>query len=161
MTCFVNVSRQWNIISSSSPCSLAGGPSHLIASSTFIVNVFHSPLFSAVVFHSWPFVPALSRSRLTQSFHRSFGLPLLLLPPSSAFHAPFDSLSSPILYTCPAHLILLPATFIFRCFFHANRFSQFLHLPYILLGYFAYSSDPVVCCCLHLHVSVPVFPTRI
>ena len=104
--------------SSSSPCSLAGwGPSHLIASSIFIVNVLHFPLFSAVIFHSWPFVPALSRSRLTQSFHRSFGLPLLLLPPSSAFHALFDSLSSPILCTCPVHLILLPATFIFRWFF--------------------------------------------
>ena len=88
----------------------------MIASSTFIVNVLHFPLSSAVVFHSWPFVPALSRSRLTQSFYRSFGLPLLLLPPSSAFHALFDSLSSPILCICPAHLILLPATFIFRCF---------------------------------------------
>ena len=74
-------------------------------------------LSSAVVFHSLSFVPALSRSRLTQSVHRSFGLPLLLLPPSSAFYALFDSLSSPILCTCPAHLILLPATFIFRCFF--------------------------------------------
>ena len=74
----------------SSPCFLAGwGPSHLIASSTFIVNVLHFPLSSAVVFHSWLFVPALSRSRLTQSFHCSFGLPLLLLPPSSAFHALF------------------------------------------------------------------------
>ena len=105
-------------ISSSSPCSLAGwGPSHLVASSTFIVNVLHLPLTSAVVIHSWPFVPALSRSRLTLSFYRSFGLPLLLLPPSSAFHALFDSLSSPILCTCPAHLIQLPATFIFRCLF--------------------------------------------
>ena len=69
-----------------------------------------------MVFHSWLFIPALSRSRLTQSFHHIFGLPLLL-PPSSAFHALFDSLSSLILCTCPAHLILLPATFIFRCFF--------------------------------------------
>ena len=95
------------------PC---GGPSHLVASSTFIVNALHLLLSSVVVFHSWLFVPALSRSRLTLSFHHSFGLPLLLLPPSSAFHALF-SLSSPILCTCPAHLILLPATFIFRCFF--------------------------------------------
>ena len=143
-------SRQ-KYLSSSSPCSLAGwGPSHLIASSTFIVNVPYFPLSSVVVFHSWPFVPALSRSHLTQSFHHSFGLPLLLLPPSSAFHALFDSLSSPILCTCPAHLILLPATFIFRCFFHANLFSQFLHLPSIFLGYFAYSSDPVVFYNLHL-----------
>ena len=101
--------------SSSSPCGW--GPSHLIASSTFVVNDLHFPLSSVMVFHSWPFVPALSRSCLTQSFYRSFGLPLLLLPPSSAFNALFDSLSSPIHCTCPAHLILLQATFIFRCFF--------------------------------------------
>ena len=101
------------LLSSSTPCSLAGwGPRHLVASSTF--NSL--PLSSAMVFHSWPFVPALSRSRLTQSFHHSFGLPLLLLPPSSAFQALFDSLSSLILGTCPARLILLLATFIFRCF---------------------------------------------
>ena len=125
------------------------GPSHLIASSTFVVNVLHFPLCSAVVFHSWLFIPALSRYRLKQSFHRRFGLPLLLLPPSSAFHALFDSLSSPILCTCPAHLILLPATFICR-FFHANLFSQLLHLPSVFLGYFAYCSDPVVFCYLLL-----------
>ena len=45
----------------SSPCSLAGwGPSHLVASSTFIVNALHLPLSSAMVFHSWLFIPALS-----------------------------------------------------------------------------------------------------
>ena len=103
----INTQTDTCAISSSSPCSLVGwGPSHLIASSTFIVNVLHLPLSSAVVFHSWSFIPAC----FTQSFHRSFGLPLLLLPPSSAFRALFDSLSSPILCTCPAHLILLPAT---------------------------------------------------
>ena len=97
---------------------LAGwGPTHLVASSTFFVNSLHVPLSSAMIIHSWPFIPALSRSRLTQSFHHSFGLPLLLLPPSSASHALFDSLSSPILCTCPAHLILLPTAFTFRCFF--------------------------------------------
>ena len=121
-------------MSYSSPYSLAGwGPSHLVASSTFIVNSLHLPLSSAMVFHSWLFVPALSRSRLTQSFHRSFGLPVLL-PPSSAFQALFNSLSSPILCTCPAHIILFPTTFIFRCFF-----SQFLHLIFLL----SVSSPPV------------------
>ena len=69
-----------------------------------------------MIFHSWPFVPALAKSRLTLSFHRSFGLPFLLLPPASAFHALFDSLSSLILCTCPAHLILLPTTFILGVF---------------------------------------------
>ena len=97
-------------------CSLAGwGPRHLAASSTFIVNALHLPLSSAMVFLSWPFVPALSRSRLTQFFHCSFGLPLLL-----CHHLLLSILFltvCPILCTCPAHLILLPATFIFRCFF--------------------------------------------
>ena len=102
------------------PCVV--GPSHLVASSTFVVNYPHLPLSSVMVFHSWLFVPALWRSRLTQSFHRSFCLPLLLLPPSSAFHALFDRLSSPILCTCPAHLILLPTTVIFNS---ANTSTQF------------------------------------
>ena len=87
---------------------------------------------SAMVFHSWPFVPALSKSRLTLSFHRIFGLPLLLLPLSSAFHALFDIMSSLILCTCPAHLILLPTTFSFRCFF---SFQSLLSIPYIFLLY--------------------------
>ena len=118
---------------SSSPCSLAGwDPSHLVAS-TFIVNVLHFPLSSAVVFQTWLFVPALSRSRLTQSFHRSFGLPLLLLSPSSAFLGLFDSLSSPIL--CPAYFMFCSTLGVF----HANIFSQFLHLPSIFLGYFPFS----------------------
>ena len=51
-------------------------PSQLLSSS-----------FSSIIFNSSPFVPGLSRSHLTLSFHRSFGLPLLLLSPSSAFHA--------------------------------------------------------------------------
>ena len=37
----------------------------------------------------------LSKYLLTQFLHINFGLPLLLLPPSSVFHAPFINLSSP------------------------------------------------------------------
>ena len=87
---------------------------------------------SAMVFHSWPFVPAISKSRLTLSFHRIFGLPLLLLPLSSASHALFDIMSSLILCTCPAHPILLPSIFSFRCFF---SFQSLLSIPYIFLLY--------------------------
>ena len=153
--------------SSSSPCSLAGwGPNHLVASSTFVVNSLHLPLSSAMVFHSWPFIPALSRSRLTQSFHRSFGLPLHLLPPSSAFHALFDSLDSPILCTCPAHLILLPATFIFRCFFMPiSSLNSFIFLlsSWVTLYILQTQLCSAICIfssCLYVSASVPRLVTR-
>ena len=83
----------------------------------------------------------------------------LVLPPSSAFYALFDSLSSPILYTCPAHIILLPATFIFRCLFSTPSSSFYLlGLLYIFFGpscFLQSASSPPV------SLSVPVFPTRI
>ena len=135
---------------SSSPCSLAlWGPRHLVASSTFIVNCL--PLSSSMVFHSWPFVHALSRSCFTLFFHRSFGR---LLPP-------FYSLSPLILYH--AHLILLPSTFIldvFSCQFILTIPSSSFYLLGLLCIFFEPS-------CFLLFVSfpvsqsVPVFPTRI
>ena len=46
-------------------CSLAGGgPCHLLAYSTFVVNSLKLPLSSAMDFHSWPVVSALSSSYL-------------------------------------------------------------------------------------------------
>ena len=117
-----------------------------------------------MVFHSWPFISALSRSYLTQSFQHSFGLPLLLLPPSSAFHAPFDSLASPIFSVCPAHLIcfrLFSSLGVFSCQFLLSILSSSFSLLWLLCivfgpSYFLLSvfSPPV-------SMSVSVFPTNI
>ena len=96
-----------------------------------------------------------------QSFHRSFGFPLLLLPPSSAFHALFDSLSSPIIYTCPAHLILLPGTFIFRCFFMPiSSLNSFIFLlsSWVTLRILRTQLFSAICIfssCLSVSASVP------
>ena len=68
---------------------------------------FYSPRY-------YPFVSvpaALFESLFKLSSHcLSLGLPLFHLPPSSACHALFGSLSMSILCTCPTHLILFIST---------------------------------------------------
>ena len=59
---------------------------------------------------------------------------------------------------CQLFVHVLPISFCFRLLsslgvFHANLFSQFIHLPSIFLGYFAYYLDPLVFCSLYLLLS--------
>ena len=74
-------------------------PPHLIVFSTLMSLVFF--------FFQSSSSPVFLTSLLTQSFHLSLGLPLLLLPYSRNSVALFGSLSSAILSTCPAHCSLL------------------------------------------------------
>ena len=76
-------------------CLTASSDSHL-----------HPPM-SLVFFFQSSSSPAVLTSLLTRSSHLSIGLPRLLLPCSRHSAALFGSLSSAILYTCPAHCSLL------------------------------------------------------
>ena len=73
----------------------------------------------------------------------------------------FDSLSSPILCTCPAHLILLPATFIFWCFFmpiSSLNYFIFLLSSWVTLHILRTQLFSAICIfssCLSASASVP------
>ena len=69
-------------------------------------SLFHPPL-SLVFFFQYSSYSAFLTSLLTQSSHLSLGLPRLLLPCSRNSATLFGSLSSAILFTCPAHCNLL------------------------------------------------------
>ena len=93
-----------SLSSSFSLCQGWGAACNFFTASS--ASLFHPPL-SPVFFFQSPSTPAFFTSLLTQSSHLSCALPRLLLPCSRNSAALFDSLSSAILSTCPAHCSLL------------------------------------------------------
>ena len=119
------------------PCGV--GPHHFICS-TLSTSHLHPSRPSDILSHSRLFTSDLSRSLATLSFYLNFSLPLLLLPPSSVFHALFVNLSSLILClfsVSPAHLSPLPATFILRRLF--IPISSLNHRPSVISFCFTYT----------------------